>query len=848
MTAAWAEGTGNGTKEHPYSGEWSIPELYNRVQKGDHIALDCDVKRDGDGYITIYDVKLDKDPVVLWDAWSPGNLIGATTLEGDYAQYGKDNPYDNRKGQTFIVTDKCPDDRSANYTGYMIKGYFSGFYTTTDALGWVYVESAEQMMIILRGNSNVRANTSAKIKLTQDIYLSDNTSDATFCSTFYGTLDGDGHTISGSRDGLRNNRNYLFTYSDGATFKNLTFMHHRKNSEDHENQAIITSQAKNHCVFENITLDDVGTWSDTNKAAGLAGYAENCSFKDITVKNSDFTVDNAMTGAVAGEASHCSFENIKVINCESTTDNERAGGVVGQCDNCTFNNVEILGCFIKSYDVAAGGITGKSSKSHYSNCIIDDQSCVYADRPLPGSGWHSRVGGIVGHSDLDVIENCINSALICGDGDCVGGIVGCHDDGGEITIENCLNTGMIISMDIDDVKGADGYYSKYKNKKLPCVTKYYNGKEYIVRKTDYIKTNFSGYGGILGSTDNCTISKCANIGSMNDHGDKTGGIVGWCKYAATLSDCLSAFESPKDNIKGFIGVVFIEGCKITNCMSTKTAKDYEEVSGTTFVVNNVFSRTRGNLTDVKLASGEICHALGENWEQNLGTDAYPTPTGNKGLYHTRKVTNQYGTVCLPFPVKSDDKISYYTLNAEKVEGQDIKLVFKYVEENQPGFPVLFRAAEATDADAENPVDIYFSNAGDAFTRDPKADISVEHWGIWGTFEQEVFDESNHLYSPKNIYYVSGGEIRNAKKVTIAPYRAWFLGPNIDTLTGNGTNQAKAIRLTIEDADGETTALEFVGNDLKPVQNGKSYSIMGTEVGENYRGIVIRNGKKMIQNR
>lgn len=373
-------------------------------------------------------------------------------------------------------------------------------------------------------------------------------------------------------------------------------------------------------------------------------------------------------------------------------------------------------------------------------------------------------------------------------------------------------------------------------------------KEYIVRKTDYIKTNFSGYGGILGSTDNCTISKCANIGSMNDHGDKTGGIVGWCKYAATLSDCLSAFESPKDNIKGFIGVVFIEGCKITNCMSTKTAKDYEEVSGTTFVVNNVFSRTRNNLTDVKLASGEICHALGENWEQNLGTDAYPTPTGNKGVYHTRKVSNQYGTVCLPFPVKSDDKISYYTLNAEKVEGQDIKLVFKYVEENQPGFPVLFRAAEATDADAENPVDIYFSNAGDAFTRDPKADISVEHWGIWGTFEQVVFDGSNQLYSPKNIYYVSGGEIRNAKKVTIAPYRAWFLGPNIDTLTGNGTNQAKAIRLAIEDADGETTALEFVGNDLKPVQNGKSYSIMGTEVGENYRGIVIRNGKKMIQNR
>ncbi len=88
------------------------------------------------------------------------------------------------------------------------------------------------------------------------------------------------------------------------------------------------------------------------------------------------------------------------------------------------------------------------------------------------------------------------------------------------------------------------------------------------------------------------------------------------------------------------------------------------------------------------------------------------------------------------------------------------------------------------------------------------------------------------------------KIRNAKTVTIAPYRAWIGGPRINELTGSS---AKAIRIVVEDEDGETTALEFVGEDLVPAQNtGKTYSLMGTEVGEGYRGIVIKNGKKYLR--
>ena len=97
--------------------------------------------------------------------------------------------------------------------------------------------------------------------------------------------------------------------------------------------------------------------------------------------------------------------------------------------------------------------------------------------------------------------------------------------------------------------------------------------------------------------------------------------------------------------------------------------------------------------------------------------------------------------------------------------------------------------------------------------------------------------------------MSNGKIRNAKKTTIAPFRAYFVGPNIHELNGSNCGQAQAIRFVLEDADGSTADLQLVGDDIVPVQdNGKVYTIMGTEAGDSYRGLVIRNGKKMIQNR
>lgn len=199
-------------------------------------------------------------------------------------------------------------------------------------------------------------------------------------------------------------------------------------------------------------------------------------------------------------------------------------------------------------------------------------------------------------------------------------------------------------------------------------------------------------------------------------------------------------------------------------------------------------------------------------------------------------------MCVPYALKSDDKISFYAFS-EATEGDDINLKFTYVEDVEPGTPVLFRSAEAKDANADElPVEICINNAGDSFVETTKTVSGSGIWTMEGTFTERVMQG----LTAKSTYYVSGGAIKNATFVQIAPYRAYFRGPSIDNLTGNGA-QARAIRFVIEDEDGETTALELVGDDLVPVQQGaKSYSLMGTEVSDGYRGLVIRGGKKLLR--
>ncbi|MCQ2222900.1 MAG: hypothetical protein MJZ35_03815 [Bacteroidaceae bacterium] len=350
------------------------------------------------------------------------------------------------------------------------------------------------------------------------------------------------------------------------------------------------------------------------------------------------------------------------------------------------------------------------------------------------------------------------------------------------------------------------------------------------------------------------INNCFSHGIITAYDGNSGLISGYMKDHGYVTNCWSnaylrrteerntwPYGCEYDINECFVG--YNRKLNISNCFITDASthidrySEYPLQSGVT------------DVTSDELAIGKVTYSLNKSnatnkkeliWQQNIGNDGSPT-FGNKGLYHSRsrKVGNQYGTVCLPFRVQSNDKINYYDhkYNLDNIDSEGVTLGFKYEEDYiGQGQAVLYRVHDDSPS-------VCFECADQTWFEDKPQNTRFSEWDMFGTYEQMTLTEDSEP-SSKEVYYLSGDMIHNARKTNIAPYHAYIIGPNIDTLKAAG---AKAIQIVLEDEDGMTTALEMVGEDLVPAQHtGKAYSIMGTEVDESYRGIVIKNGKKVVK--
>lgn len=815
VTAAWA-GTGVGTKEDPYKGEWLVADLAREIKAGDYLSYNCVITTLA---VDVYDTKL-KTTIVDYKAiWAVGDPIDDTPWTA-YNEYCRHNTLEERQQQMFCVTDFTYSPGSLRIS---LSGYYTGEYGR-DLSDFIEVRTCEEL------KTAVTNDNSAKIVLKDDIYLSDASRQYELCNTFKGVLDGDGHTIYPAHPeerpywGTQYLGKYLFVYSDGATFRNIVIKSFRAETDEHSNWSLLTSQARNKCVFENITIDNVSIWSDYNNVGAVAGYAYDCTFSNIRISNGRFGVMEKYVGAVVGDADKCTFTNIEVNNCKAEAEESgQAGGIVGHANNCTFQDIEVKNSLIQVYHSYVGGIAGESKDSHYENCRIDDHTFIYSD----GTWSVSYTGGITGVADHDEIINCVNSGVAIARQEYLGGIVG--ETKNNTKIENCLNTGITLKI------YSNGEFERFLDiyDKQPIELRYYNGKEYSVRVYNGPSSSGKYVGGIVGRLEGGSIvSKCANIGflacDVNEslYDSYAAGIVGWVDKS-TITDCYSNAMVREDNKA--CGIVYAgnEGSIVKNCLNAMPGRNYAKGVTATNVIDLAQYNSQTPVVTIK--------ALGDCWEMNVGEDMYPTPTGNRGIHDTRTIKNRYGTACLPFRVKSDEEISFYRFKGSNTDNGSVALKFEYVDEVAPGESVLF----CTTTDADEPVEICISNDGDGYTTEPRGTF-MPGWDFVGTFEQKTFDGA----LAKHIYYISGGEIRNARTTTISPYRAYFSGPNIDALNADG---AKNVSFVITDDDGETTVIhpQQADHTLRTT-DGKTFSVMGTEVNSGYRGIVIRNGKKQIR--
>ncbi len=457
---------------------------------------------------------------------------------------------------------------------------------------------------------------------------------------------------------------------------------------------------------------------------------------------------------------------------------------------------KITGLACSSTDQPVGLFGSVFANAYICNVTIGEGSSFTCD-------GDAGAGGIVGYADISgrkwgnvVIENCISHADINVNkhgGGILGRVEASGNENIKVYVNNCYSMGTVTA--------------ENGNSALLCGYTQHSGN----------------------------ISNSWSSGQLRNGSNK--GIWPYSiENDDNVAECLVGYSNSKINIKGCY--IVNPEANVDRYVDEKNERPLQ--TGVTI------------LSEIEVANGKLAYLLNENegksiWQQNIATDPYPV-RGDRGFYHTRTVSNQYGTAYLPFAVKSDNNISYYTFETDETDEEEgVKLKFAYAENVPARTPVLFRISGTPTA--ENPVEIAFYDANGEYKWQDIGRSIINKWTYTGTYIQEVFTEKTSVPTSKKVYYISGGKIKNAKNTTIAPYRAYFIGPNIDTFTDNsGSLQAKAIQFVIEEADGSTTAIEFVGDELDNLNGNLNgiYNLAGQKVDGNYQGIVIKNGKKVLR--
>ena len=108
-----------------------------------------------------------------------------------------------------------------------------------------------------------------------------------------------------------------------------------------------------------------------------------------------------------------------------------------------------------------------------------------------------------------------------------------------------------------------------------------------------------------------------------------------------------------------------------------------------------------------------------------------------------------------------------------------------------------------------------------------------------------FDNWGEVDAPDWIEVVLDESALSTNGYVVAQFTAAALPAGETGRTGIVTVDADGFKLdiVIKQGDGGTTSVE---NVVTPSFNGKIYNLLGVEVDENYKGIVIKNGQKYIQ--
>lgn len=188
------------------------------------------------------------------------------------------------------------------------------------------------------------------------------------------------------------------------------------------------------------------------------------------------------------------------------------------------------------------------------------------------------------------------------------------------------------------------------------------------------------------------------------------------------------------------------------------------------------------------------------------------------------VANKWNTLVLPFAVSAEDVKAKFGNDAKVVEysnAEDVNINFTTSTNGiKANVPVLIMPA------AVNAENTYTFNSVSIVVADPKADGT--NYSFVGSYKPyNLVNDDYMLYADK------WWKTETGDKYTIKAFRAY--------IKANTPAAAKQLNLVI---DGQTTGLKL--NTVNGNIEGETYNIVGQRVANSYKGLIIKNGKKIIK--
>ena len=340
---------------------------------------------------------------------SPGSMGEEATLEITLLENG-------RVIETYRLT--------IEQTGLQGAGTADNPYLVSSAAELIYM--AEQV----NNNSGTNYYYQKVIQLTQDIDLEGTELTIGIYKDekkyFYGTLDGNGHSIKGLK------------------------------IDNHDQQYVgLFPRLASYATVKNLTLENPsikGTYSGSTSArvgvlAGClsGGTIENCHVVNGTVESTEAVCGGIVGDLNSGNISNCSVEGTTITAVSN------GGGIAGFVPSTRSNPLSITACYFNgtlTSDEFAGGIVGTLfNKTDYDVTI---QAC-YASGSISGymkkesddeqglDNSYISTGGIVGKIQFNCkVSACYSTASLSGKGT-NGGIIGLFstDQGSDPTVSDC---------------------------------------------------------------------------------------------------------------------------------------------------------------------------------------------------------------------------------------------------------------------------------------------------------------------------------------------------------------------------------------------------------------------------